>query len=275
MIKFSVASLKKEESNVILLGLNYTRDSKKVLKQMRKASYFVEPFDIHGKNLLENAKIFDAGNLKIKKFEKISEIFLKIRNEGKIPLMISRGHLPTFYITRNLKEEKLIIFDAHADCKDKYIDEIIAFDALNEKKKEFNGSTWLRRLLESSKIEVLLIGLRSFDEDELEFLEEKRVKFFTPLELRKKPQALGEIKKFTKNSKIYISLDFDVFDPSIFPAVDYPEPGGLSYFDFVEIMEAIKGKLIGSDVCCFKPIEDNLMSEFLAIKSIFHILSKI
>jgi len=162
--------------------------------------------------------------------------------------MLSRGHLPSFYATKNLKKEKLIVFDAHADCKNEYIDEIIAFDAdKNKDEKKFNGSTWLRRLLENSKIEVLLIGLRSFDEEEINFLKDKGVKFFTSLEIiRNKVEVLDEIDRFTKDSEIYISLDLDVFDPSILPATDYPEPGGLTYFDFVDIIESIKGKLIGA-----------------------------
>jgi agmatinase len=277
MKKFAISHFDEKETNVILFGLNYTKDSKLLLEKIREVSYFVEPFDFHGNNLLEKVRLFDAGDLKVKNFEGISQEFIEIRKEKKVPFMLSRGHLPSFYTTKNLKKEKLIIFDAHADCKNEYIDEIIAFDVdKNKDEKKFNGSTWLRRLLENSKIEALLIGSRSFDEEEMSFLKDKGVKFFTSLEIiRNKVLVLDEISRFTKGSEIYISLDLDVFDPSIFPATDYPEPGGLTYFDFVDIIEAIKGKLIGADVCCLKPVENNRVSEFLAIRSIFHILSKI
>jgi agmatinase len=277
MKKFAISHFNEKEANVIFFGINYTKDSKEILENIRYASYFVEPFDFHGNNLLEKVRLFDAGDLKIKSFEEISQKFIEIRKENKIPFMLSRGHLPTFYTTKNLKKEKLIIFDAHADCKNEYIDEIIAFDVEKSKdEKKFNGSTWLRRLLENFNIKVLLIGLRSFGEEEISFLKDKEVEFFTTLEIiRNKVLVLDEISKFTKGSEIYISLDLDVFDPSILPATDFPEPGGLTYFDFVDIIKAIKGKLIGADVCCLKPIEDNMVSEFLTIKSIFHILSKI
>jgi agmatinase len=277
MKKFSISNFNEKEANVIFFGIDYTKDSRLLLEKIREASYFVEPFDIYGNNLLEKVRLFDAGDFKIKDCGEISQKFIEIRKENKIPFMLSRGHLPSFYATKNLKKEKLIVFDAHADCKNEYIDEIIVFDAdKNKDEKKFNGSTWLRRLLENSKIEVLLIGLRSFDEEEISFLKDKGVKFFTSLEIiRKKVEVLNEIDRFTKDSEIYISLDLDVFDPSILSATDYPEPGGLTYFDFVDIIESIKGKLIGANVCCLKPIENNLVSEFLAIKSIFHILSKV
>jgi agmatinase len=277
MRKFAISHFNEEEANVIFFGIDYTKDSKEILEKIRDSSYFVEPFDFHGNNLLEKVRLFDIGDFKIKSFEEISQKFIKIRKENKIPFMISRGHLPTFYATKNLKKEKLIVFDAHADCKNEYIDEIIAFDVdKNKDEKRFNGSTWLRRLLENSNIEVLLIGLRSFDEEEINFLKNRGAKFFISLDIiRNKVGVIEEIVRFTKDSEVYISLDLDVFDPSILPATDYPEPGGLSYFDFVDIIESIKGKLIGADVCCLKPIEDNLISEFLAVKSIFHILSKV
>jgi len=277
MRKFAISHFDEKEANVILFGVDYTKDSRLLLEKIREVSYFVEPFDFYGKNLLEKARLFDAGDLKIKDFEEIAQKFIEIRKENKISFMISRGHLPTLYTTKNLKKEKLIVFDAHADCKNEYIDEIIFFDAdKNRNEKKFNGSTWLRRLLENSKIEALLIGSRSFDEEEIRFIKDKGVKFFTSFDIiRNKFLVLDEISMFTKGSEIYISLDLDVFDPSILPATDFPEPGGLTYFDFVDIIEAIKGKLIGADVCCLKPIENNRISEFLVIKSIFHILSKI
>jgi agmatinase len=277
MKKFAISHFDEKEANLIFFGLDYTKDSKEILENIRNTSYFIEPFDFYGNNLLEKARLFDAGDFKIKNFEEISRKFIEIRKENKIPFMISRGHLPSFYATKNLKREKLIVFDAHADCKNEYIDEIIAFDVdKNKDEKRFNGSTWLRRLLENSKIEVLLIGLRSFDEEEINFLKNRGAKFFISLDIiRNKVGVLEEVVKFTKGSEVYISLDLDVFDSSILPATDYPEPGGLSYFDFADIIESIKGKLIGADVCCLKPIEDNLISEFLTVKSIFHILSKV
>jgi agmatinase len=277
MRKFSISLFNRKEANVILFGLDYTKDSKKVLKKIRDASYFVEPFDMFGRNLIDKVKLFDAGNLKIRDFDEISKNFLKIRKENKVPLMISRGHLPALYVAKELREERLLIFDAHADCKNEYIDELIAFDVdKNKNKKKFNGSTWLRRLLENSDVEVLLLGLRSFDEEELEFLKEKRVKFFTSIDIvRNKMSVLGEISNFSKDSEIYISLDLDIFDPSVLPATDYCEPGGITYFDFVDIINSIEGRVIGADVCCLKPINDNMISEFLAVKSIFHVLSKI
>jgi agmatinase len=277
MRKFAISHFDEKEANVIFFGVDYTKDSSLLLEKIRDVSYFVEPFNVQGNNLLEKVRLCDAGDVKIRNFEEISQKFIKIRKENKIPFMLSRGHLPTFYATKNLKKEKLIVFDAHADCKNEYLDELVAFDVDKTKdKKKFNGSTWLRRLLEYPDIEVLLIGLRSYDDEEIKFLKEKGVEFFNSLEIiRNKEAVLDRIKKLTESSDIYISLDVDVFDPSVLPATDYPEPGGLNYFDFVDIITSIKSKVIGFDVCCLKPIEDNLVSEFLVIKSIFHILSKI
>ena len=275
-MKFFTNLFSEEEANVIFFLIDYTKDSKELGKRIRKASLFVEPFSSYkNENLLKNIKIFDKGDIKLNSFEEIEKIVSEIRKANKLPLMFSRGHYPSFYSSKIFPNEKLLIFDAHADCKDKYIDEIISFDS-EEPKEKFNGSTWLRRLLENQNREILLIGLRSFDEEEIDFLRKKKVKFLTSREvLENKEYALKIVKNFTENSKLHISLDFDVFDPSVFPAVDYPEPGGIYFYDFADIVENIEGKIVSIDACCLKPIENNLISEFLAVKSMFYLLSKI
>ena len=76
----------------------------------------------------------------------------------------------------------------------------------------------------------------------------------------------NEIKNFAKNSSLYISLDIDVFDPSIAPGVKYPEPGGILFLDFQNIIEVIDAKIKGIDVCCMK--DDSAVTYCPAIKSV-------
>jgi len=271
----------REEAKVIFFGVDYTRDSKKSLAALRKASWFVEPLDAEKKkNLLEYVKTFDVGNIKVKKMEEISRIFQSLIKENKIPFMLSRGHLASYYTTQTLDDEtRIIVFDAHFDLQDNYIDELIGWDVPVEKtdEKKFNGSTWLRRLSEIyNPKHIMVLGIRSFGEEELKYAEERGILFYTSYEVKEKiDQILPVIREFTKGSNVYISLDIDVFDPSIAPAVDYPEPDGLILREFKKLVDAISGKIIGFDTCCFKPINDNLLTEFLVVKAIFSLLSRI
>ncbi|MFH7880883.1 MAG: arginase family protein [Candidatus Aenigmatarchaeota archaeon] len=247
---FGIDLFDEKEAEFFVIGLKYTKYSEKILNEFRKWSEYVEPFDIiEEKNLSENLKIFDLGNLDL---DGAKNTVRRLINEGKIPIILSRGHFPTFLILSNIKNFKLIVFDAHADCKERYIDEIIEFDTIyeQENKIKFNGATWLRRFLEKNRIDVLLIGVRSLDEDEFNFLKRSNVLYFSPADLEKE-ETFEIIRKFTKHNNLYLSIDVDVFDPSLFSSTDYPEPEGINLTHFRKILDSIEGKIIGVDFCCF------------------------
>jgi len=83
-------------------------------------------------------------------------------------------------------------------------------------------------------------------------------------------------KDFVNNSRVYISVDLDGFDPSYAPAVYHPEPGGFSYQDFVDLMSVfVNSEIIGFDIVELKSIQNNNVTEFLATRVIFEILKYI
>jgi len=57
---------------------------------------------------------------------------------------------------------------------------------------------------------------------------------------------------------IVAHLDVDVFDPSIMPGVNFPEPGGLASHDVLEIFRALQstGKLKVADLTAYNPRGD-------------------
>lgn len=266
MAKFVCDLFKPEEANIIVFGVPLGKGSKPALKSLRRVSRLVEPFDIERKiNLLENVKIADIGDINLEDFDEIYRQTKKIIDDKKIPLILGGEHTLTLYALGAKKEDtKIIVFDAHCDLKDVY---------LNSK---FNNATWLRRFCElvGSK-NIALVGVRSCDEFELNFIKENGILYFTSDRIKKDiKKVIQELKDFVKGSTVYISVDMDVFDPSIAPAVDNPEPNGLLYTEFIELVRAVcTGKIIGIDVVELKPLPKNIITEFLAIKAIFKILS--
>lgn len=279
-MKFLKSQFSLEESNIVVFGVPIGKRFKDISEKLRKTSIYLEVFDIDRKrNLLENIKISDLGDLEIKNLEEIISYTKNIVQKNKIPLLISGDH-PTLFSFQAFDEKtKIISFDAHCDLKDEYEDEKIIdlstwsgnFDS------RVNGATWLRRLCE--KIDpknILLLGIRSCDEDELKFIEDNDIHYFTSSKIKEDIKSVKQkVKEFTKNSKLYITLDIDVFDPSIAPAVHHPEPNGIFFNDFRNLLESFKGKLVGLDVCCLNPIQNNEVTEFLVIRSIFEILGLI
>ena len=70
--------------------------------------------------------------------------------------------------------------------------------------------------------------------------------------------------------KIYITIDLDVFDPSIFPGTGTPEPGGVTYREFENIFSILKNSnvdIVGCDIVELSPDYDNTkVSTVLACK---------
>jgi agmatinase len=76
---------------------------------------------------------------------------------------------------------------------------------------------------------------------------------------------------------VYITIDLDVFDPSIVPSTGTPEPGGMDYYQVLDFLkEVIEEKnVVGFDVVELCPTTADKSSDFLASKLIYQLLSLI
>ena len=267
-----------EDSNVVFLGVLLGKDSEYILNNIREASQYIETYDLdHKKNLLENAKIFDLGNLRLKSLADISRKTKELVAKKKLPLLVSGGHLCSLFSLQAFDENtRIVIFDAHLDAKyeylDRKIDKLSSFPG-RKTDHQINDATWLRRLIEQGLgRKIILLGVRSGDDDEIKFLEKNGVHFFTSTQIKRSSEIVKlKIKEIVKENPVYISLDMDSFDPSFCPAVDHPEPNGLSFLNFKDMMGMVSSNIVGVDVCCLNSYPDNI-SSFLAVKSIYEIL---
>lgn len=256
MVKFVTDAFSEDEANVIVFGVDCP-------KSLREVSQLVEPFDItERRNFLENARIFDAGDIELDKVEQKVKGVLEKR---KLPLILAKEHVVTLHAMRAMPAgTRLVVFDAHPDLKDEY------------EGSKFSHACWLRRLCESFDCKnVAIIGIRSCEEEEMEFMKNDGILYFTTKQIKQEfEKTVNTLKNFVSGFKIYVSLDMDVFDPSIAPAVKYPEPEGLSYEHFSSLIDALKAaKIIGLDCVEIIPIKETRITEFLAVKSAFKILS--
>jgi agmatinase len=75
--------------------------------------------------------------------------------------------------------------------------------------------------------------------------------------------------------KVYITLDLDVFDPSIMPATGTPEPGGMDWNTMIRYLKKVftQKEVIGFDIVELAPIENFTAPQFLAAKLYYKMLS--
>lgn len=255
MVKFVTDVFSESEANVVAFGVDCP-------ESLREVSQLVEPFDIDEQhNLLENVRIFDAGDVELAAVEQKTKEILAAK---KLPLILAKEHVVTLHSMKAMPADvKLVVFDAHADLKDEY-----------EGSKQ-SHACWLRRWCEIGDCKnVAIVGVRSCDEDEFKFMRSNGVLCLTSKEIKDDLDAgKKRLREFIGDSPVYVSVDMDVFDPSIAPAVKYAVPGGLVYREFLSLIDVFKGKkIVGMDCTEIRPIEGNRITEFLAVKILFRIL---
>jgi arginase family enzyme len=98
---------------------------------------------------------------------------------------------------------------------------------------------------------VVLAGARDLDPGEQEALESSEVRVLPGADPDEVASALA-------GAPAYVHLDVDVLDPEIFPAAEFPAPGGLSEADLEEVLEAAADatEIVGLEVTAFHAPDD-------------------
>ena len=55
---------------------------------------------------------------------------------------------------------------------------------------------------------------------------------------------------------VYVSFDMDALDPAFAPGVSHHEPGGLSTRQAIQVIQAVKGRIVGLDIVELNPSRD-------------------
>ena len=271
--KFLTDVFSEKDADVIVIGVPNGEGGKEYVDSVRKQSWFVEIFDVYKKKNLFDKKVCDVGD--ITDYEELSKKLKETFAAGKVPIIITKGDIASYHACKILKSVKVVSFDAHTDLLDKYTDEKIqSIDGFKDER--VNSSTWLKRTAEVvGEDGISIIGLRSIDEDTMSYVDDKKIFYLTPREIREDLEsAKEEVAIFTQDERIWVNLDVDCFDPSIAPNVDYPEPEGISFSEFQEIVSSFRGRVVGITLCGGNPMEGNV-TEFLSVRSVFELLSKI
>ncbi|SHJ11303.1 agmatinase [Mesonia phycicola] len=150
---------------------------------------------------------------------------------------------------------------------------VVQLDAHADLRKEYEGSSCNHAcaLHEASKTTNLIqVGIRSLDAEELEYMDENQVYFAHDLYDDWMDDAIGQM---TPN--VFITIDLDAFDPSILPSTGTPEPGGLFWYETLDFIKTIfkKKNVVGFDIVELCPNSAEKSSDFLAAKLYYKMLS--
>ena len=194
-----------------------------------------------------------SSNSPAKTVTRVEEAVGEIAAAGKFPVMLGGEHSPTLGAVRALAKNhpkmSVLQLDAHTDLRDEYED------------SKHNHACVMRRVREICPSTVQA-GIRSMCEEELQYVkkEKPRILYGRNFDAREILRGLGE--------EVYVTVDLDVFDPGIMPAVGTPEPGGLLWEEVLPLLREVglKKKIIGFDVMELAPLAGNIAPDFLAAK---------
>ena len=267
----------KENVVVVPFGIektvSYGGGTSKGPQEIIKASHQVELFDEElnkepHKNIgIKTLKAFPIKkNMRdaLKQIENINKVIL---SKGKFPLVLGGEHSLTPGAIRpfikKFRKICLLHFDAHADLRNSY------------NGNKFSHASAIRRCLDNSNVSLISFGIRNISLNEIPFIKKnkKRIKIYWAKD--KSKWNLGEFKKIIKNKKVYLTFDVDGLDLSIMPATGTPEPGGLLWYETMNIIKiaAQCSHIVGADINELSPIKGFDSYNFLAAKLAYKIIS--
>ena len=201
--------------------------------------------------------------------EKIYLSTLELLKAGKFPVMLGGEHSVSVGAVKAFKETypgiSVLHLDAHNDLRNEYFG------------SKLNHGCAARRI--SEMCPIVQVGTRSMSKEEKDFLasqQDGKVKTINVYDILDTPMWKD---KATNNltENVYVSIDLDVFDPAIVPAVGTPEPGGLGWYEILDLLRDVSKdrKIVGLDVVELCPINGQIASDFFAAKLVYRLLGYI
>lgn len=203
---------------------------------------------------MEDFNICDIGDLELSigNTEKVlDEIYENVKiliNDNKIPFMIGGEHLVTLPAFKAVYEKYndiyVLHFDAHTDLREEY----------NNCKN--SHATVIKRIWDIVGDEkIFQFGIRSGTKEEFDFSLNKNHTYMEVGNII----TFKEIVESLVDKNIYLTIDLDVLDPSIFPGTGTPEPGGITYKELENTFKILKQyeiNIVGCDIVELSPDYD-------------------
>lgn len=205
--------------------------------------------------ILENA---DPESMCKAVYQTVKTLFKK----KKFPIVIGGEHSVSIGAIQAAAEAfediTILQLDAHADLREEY------------EGSPYNHACVMARAREHAPI--LQVGIRSMSIEESDTIQPERV--FYAEHIHTASNWMFEIlNKVTNN--VYITIDLDVFDPSIMSSTGTPEPGGLLWYQVLEIIKKVsdQANIVGFDIVELMPSDHNRAPDFLASKLLYTVLT--
>ena len=201
--------------------------------------------------------------------ERIEHVTRQLLDREKFVVTLGGDHLTSIGVIRAFSERypslSVLQIDAHADLRDEY------------EGSALSAATVMRRVLDVCP-RTAQVGIRSLSAPEAQLVRERQLPLWLASEIHSQTRqgrrdwinavvdALSDM--------VYVTIDIDGFDPSLVPGTGTPEPGGLGWYDVVDLLAAVteRRRVVGFDVVELSPLLESHVSPVVAAKITYKLI---
>ncbi|QQR55992.1 MAG: agmatinase [Candidatus Melainabacteria bacterium] len=201
-----------------------------------------------------------------KPFEELYDTVKQLVAINKFPLILGGEHSLTVGAVKACAEQykdlSILQIDAHCDLRPEYEGNPYSHASV---------SYQLYHLL--PKPLITQVGIRNVSAEEVKWLETEYPNVNIYWARQQERWNFQEIIN-TLSDNVYLTIDVDGLDPSIMPATGTPEPGGINWYQLMELVKlvCVKRNVVGADIVELSPIPGFHAPDFLVAKLAYKLI---
>jgi agmatinase len=254
---------------------SYGKGAKNGPKAILEASQHVELFDdelwtesfkigIHTQKQIDIAKV--TGETE-RPFDELYKVVRPLVEFNKFPVVIGGEHSITLGAVRACADRypdlSILQIGAHADCRKSH--------GGNPYTHATTSYHLYKRALKKPRITQ--VGVRNISSEEVHWMEKEKPNINIYWARHQDRWNFQEIIS-TLSDTVYLTIDVNALDSALMPSTGTPEPGGMSWYQLVELIKilCIKKNVVAADIVELAPIPGMHAPDFLCAKLLYKII---
>lgn len=202
----------------------------------------------------------------INPFGQLKDAITPLIEFNKFPIILGGEHSLTLGSVKACLDKypdlSILQIDAHADCRESY-----------EGNPYSHASITYHLYQALPNPLVTQVGIRNISAGEVEWMEREKPRINIFWARHQDKWNFQEIVN-TLSDNVYLTIDIDGLDAGIMPATGTPEPGGMTWYQTMELIKqlCIKKNVVAADIVEFAPIDNLHGPNFLVAKLMYKLI---
>lgn len=226
---------------------------------------WVEPYKL-GIQTLPPVMIDPQSGENEQPFKALTDVVSPLVEFNKFPIILGGEHALTYGSVAACIEKypdlSILQIDAHADLRKSYEDNVYSHACI---------SYHLYKLLPQPNITQ--VGIRNISKEEADWMEEEQPNINIFWARNQDKWNFSDV-IWNLSDNVYLTIDIDGLDSGIMPATGTPEPGGMNWYQLMELIKqlCIRKNVVGADVVEYAPIPGLHAPSFLVAKLLYKMI---